>query len=105
MDYQEYFVYQIYKTFISDAFTDTEREKLKSDVNNKFKEIDSDDEERIEEIKARYIDDTGKGINSIMKKIAASKKDESSDDESSDIETVYKLFEGEVQALLNLLAM
>ena len=95
MDYSKFPVYQIYKTFISDAFADAEREKLKNDVTNKFMELKAADKERAEAIKARYIDDARTGIVNAMKQAAVHA-------ESGDIETVYKLFEREVQALLNL---
>ena len=98
MEYSKFPVYQIYKTFNSDAFTDIERKALEKDVNNKLNTLEADDAERVEKIKAKYIDNANTGIISVMKQAAVFP-------ESSDIETVYKLFEGEIQALLNLFAM
>ncbi len=98
MEYSKFPVYQIYKTFNSDAFTDIERKALENDVNNKLNTLEPADAEKVEKIKAKYIDNANTGIISVMKQAAVLT-------ESGDIETVYKLFEGEIQALLNLFAM
>ena len=98
MEYSKFPVYQIYKTFNSDAFTDTERKALGNDVNNKLNTLEPADAEKVEKVKAKYIDNANTGIISVMKQAAVLP-------EYGDIETVYKLFEGEIQALLNLFAM
>ena len=98
MEYGEFPVYQIYKTFSSDAFTDTERKALGNDVNNKLNTLEPADAEKVEKVKAGYIDDTNIGIDCVMKQAAVLS-------EYGDIETVYKLFEKEIQALLRLFEM
>ena len=98
MEYSKFPVYQIYKIFNSDAFTNAERKALGNDVNNKLNTLEPADAEKVEKIKAKYIDNANTGIISVMKQAAVLP-------EYGDIETVYKLFEGEIQALLNLFAM
>ena len=98
MEYSKFPVYQIYKTFNSDAFTDIERKALENDVNNKLNTLDPADAEKVEKIKAKYIDNANTGIIGVMKQAAVLP-------EYGDIETVYKLFEGEIQALINLFAI
>ena len=98
MEYGEFPVYQIYKTFSSDAFTDTERKALENDVNNKLNTLEPADAEKVEKVKAGYIDDANIGIDCVMKQAAVLS-------EYGDIETVYKLFEKEIRALLRLFEM
>ena len=98
MKYGKFPVYQIYQTFSSDAFTDNERESLEHDVNNKINDLKSTDKEKVEKIKNKYIDNINTGINNAIKQASVLS-------EFGDIETVYKLFEREVQALLNLFEM
>ena len=98
MEYSKFPVYQIYKTFSSYAFTDTERKALENDVNNKLNTLELADAEKVEKVKAGYIDDANRGIDYVMKQAAVLS-------ENGDIGTVYKLFEKEIQALLRLFAM
>lgn len=98
MEYSKFPVYQIYKTFSSDAFTDAARKTLENDVHNKLNALEATDVEKVEKVKAKYIDSANTGFINVMQQAAVLP-------ESGDIETVYKLFNGEVQALLNLFAM
>ena len=98
MKYGKFPVYQIYQTFSSDAFTDNERKELENDVNDKIEDLKSTDKEKVEKIKNKYIDNINTGINNAIKQASVLS-------EFGDIETVYKLFEREVQALLNLFEM
>ena len=98
MEYSKFPVYQIYKTFSSDAFTDAARKALENDVHNKLNALEATDVEKVEKVKAKYIDSANTGFINVMQQAAVLP-------ESGDIETVYKLFNGEVQALLNLFAM
>ena len=98
MEYSKFPVYQIYKTFSSDAFTDAARKALENEVHNKLNALEITDVEKVEKVKAKYIDSANTGFINVMQQAAVLP-------ESGDIETVYKLFNGEVQALLNLFAM
>ena len=98
MEYSKFPVYQIYKTFSSDAFTDAARKALENEVHNKLDALEATDVEKVEKVKAKYIDSANTGFTNVMQQAAVLP-------ESGDIETVYKLFNGEVQALLNLFAM
>ena len=98
MEYSKFPVYQIYKTFSSDAFTDAARKALENDVHNKLNALEATDVEKVEKVKAKYIDSANTGFINVMQQAAVLP-------ESGDIETVYKLFNAEVQALLNLFAM
>ena len=98
MEYSKFPVYQIYKTFSSDAFTDAARKALENDVHNKLNALEATDVEKVEKVKAKYIDSANTGFINVMQQAAVLP-------ESGNIETVYKLFNAEVQALLNLFAM